>query len=143
MTSWQPFHESPRVTLLRTVGIALVAGGVVAHWWGGLGRWPLATAVMLWPSLGGHWLELWFLNWLRPRIPAARPVQVVVRLAVWFMGGLGLGFGMRLTVIAFTGRHSTQWPAWWAAGLAFLGIEFTAQAALQVRGRPSFFNGRG
>jgi len=66
-----------------------------------------------------------------------------VRLAVWFMGGLGLGFGMRLTVIASTGRHSTQWPAWWAAGLAFLGIELTAQAALEFRGRPSFFNGRG
>ncbi|MFL5605614.1 MAG: hypothetical protein ACJ8AD_04140 [Gemmatimonadaceae bacterium] len=145
MTSWQPFHESPRRTLLRTFGIALVTGGVVAHWWGGLGRWPLATAVMLWPSLGGHWLELWFRNWLRPRISATRPVQTVVRLTVWFMGGLGLGFGMRLTVIAFAGRQSTQWqwPSWWAAGLAFLGLELTAHAALQLRGQPSFFNGRG
>ncbi|MDB4915311.1 MAG: hypothetical protein JWM95_2955 [Gemmatimonadetes bacterium] len=143
MTNWQPFHESPRVTLVRTVGIALVAGAVFAHWSGGLARWPLTTAVMLWPSLGGHWLELWFLNWLRPRISEARPAQIGARLGVWFIGGLVLGIGMRLTVLAFTGRQSTQWLAWWAPGLAFIGIEFIVQAALQLRGRPSFFNGRG
>ena len=142
-TNWQPFHEPLRATLVRTVGIALVAGAVVAQRWGGLGRWPLATVVMLWPSLGGHWLELWFLNWLRPRIPAARPVQIIVRLAVWFIGGLGLGFGMRLTVLALTGRRSMWSPVWWAAGLAFLAIELIAQTGLQIRGRPSFFNGRG
>jgi hypothetical protein len=143
MSSWQPFHESPRYTLLRTVGIALVAGAMIAHWWGGLAHWPLATAVALWPSLGGHWVELWFLNWLRPRIAAARPVQIAARLAVWFVGGLLLGFGMRLTVVAFTGRRSPLWPAWWVPGLAFIGIELIAQAGLQFRGRPSFFNGRG
>jgi hypothetical protein len=143
MTTWQAFHESPRATLLRTGGIALVAGAALAHWWGGLGRWPLAAAIMLWPTLGGHWLELWFLNWLRPRIPAARPVQIVVRLALWFVGGVALGLGMHLTVIAFTGRQSAHWPPWWAAGLAFIGLELVAQAVLQFRGRPSFFNGRG
>jgi hypothetical protein len=142
-TDWQPFHEPLRATLVRTVGIALVAGAVVAQRWGGLGRWPLATVVMLWPSLGGHWLELWFLNWLRPRIPAARTVQIIVRLGVWFVGGLALGFGMRLTVLAFTGGQRMWWPVWWAAGLAFLGIELVAQTGLHIRGRPSFFNGRG
>ena len=143
MSSWQPFREPLRDTLLRTVGIALVAGGVIAHWWGGIARWPLASTVMLWPSLGGHWLELWFLNWLRPRIPAGRGVQIAVRLALWFIGGLALGFAMHLTVIALTGRPMARWPAWWIAGLAFLGIELVAQAGLQFRGRPSFFNGRG
>ena len=143
MTSWQPFHEPPRDTLLRTLGIAVVGGGVLAHWWGGLARWPLATAVMLWPSLGGHWVELWFLNWLRPRISAARAAQIAARLVVWFVGGMVLGFGMRLTASAFTGRGSARWPAWWVAGFAFLGIELMAQTGLQLRGRPSFFNGRG
>ena len=37
---------------------------------------------MLWPSLGGHWVELWFLNWLRPRLPVARGAQIVTRLGV-------------------------------------------------------------
>lgn len=143
MTNWQPYRESLSVTLARTVGIALVAGGVLAHWWGGLGRWPLATALLLWPSLGGHWLELWFLNRLRPRLPDARSVQIAARLAVWFIGGVGLALGMRLTAIAFTGQRQPSWAAWWMAGFAFIGIEFVAHLVLQLRGRRSFFNGRG
>ena len=68
MTEWQPYHEHLRLTLARTVTIALVAGAVLTNSSGGLGRWPVASALMLWPSFGGHWLELWFLNWLRPRL---------------------------------------------------------------------------
>lgn len=76
MTTRQPYRESLSVTLARTVGIALGGGGVLAHRWGGLRQWPMATAPILWPSLGGHWLELWFLNWLRPWLPEARRVQL-------------------------------------------------------------------
>lgn len=143
MTNWQSYRESLSITLARTVGIALVAGGVLAHSWGGLGRWPLATALMLWLSFGGHWLEIWFLNWLRPRLPDPQRVQIAVRLAVWFIGGVGLAFGMRLTAMAFTGRRPAPWATWWMAGFAFIGIELVAHLVLQLRGRPSFFNGRG
>ena len=143
MTRWQSHRESLSVTLARTMGIALVAGGVLAHWWGGLGRWPLATALMLWPSFGGHWLELWFLNWVRPRLADAQRVQLTVRLAVWFIGGIVLAFGMRLTAIAFTGRRSAPWATWWMAGFIFIGIELVAHVVLQLRGRPSLFNARG
>src|SRR5471030_2522361 len=97
---WQPYREPLRTTLLRTILIAVVAGAVLAHWSGRSRwpiKWPLATLVMLWPSFGGHWVELWYLNWLRPRIAAARPVQIIARLAVWFVGGVGLGLGMVLT----------------------------------------------
>jgi hypothetical protein len=143
MTNWQSYRESLSITLARTVGIALVAGGVLAHSWGGLGRWPLTTALMLWPSFGGHSLELWFLNWLRPRLPDPQRVQIAVRLAVWFIGGVGLAFGMRLTAMAFTGRWPAPWATWWMAGFAFIGIELVAHLVLQLRRRPSFFNGRG
>src|SRR6185436_8356079 len=100
MTEWLPFREPLRVTLTRTVAIALVAGFIVAQWWGGLARWPVASAVMLWPSFGGHWIELWFLNWLRPRLSDNRGVQIAARLAVWFIGGIALALGMRLTAAA-------------------------------------------
>jgi hypothetical protein len=46
--------EPLRVTLTRTVGIALIAGAALASQWGGLPRWPLTSLLMLWPSLGGH-----------------------------------------------------------------------------------------
>ena len=79
---WQPFHEPLRHTLLRNGAIAILVGAVIARFWGGLPRWPLVTLLALWPSLGGHWVEVWFLNWLRPRIPAARRVQVAARFVV-------------------------------------------------------------
>jgi hypothetical protein len=98
MTSqWQPFREPLRITMLRTGMIAIVVGAVLTQWWGGLARWPMATILVLWPSLGGHWVEVWFLNWLRPRLSIARGVQVAARVGVWFVGGIGLAVGMGLT----------------------------------------------
>jgi hypothetical protein len=67
MTSqWKPYEEPFRTTVLRNAIIAIVVGAALAQLRGGLARWPLATLLALWPSLGGHWVELWFLNWLRP-----------------------------------------------------------------------------
>lgn len=145
MTSpWQPYREPLRTTLARTISIALVVGAFFATWrGGGLSRWPAATLVMLWFSFGGHWLEVWFLNWLRPRLSAARTIQIVARVTVWFVGGSGLALGMALTATALGGLGRGQWPAWWIGGLAFIGVELVAQLALQLRGRPSFYNGRG
>jgi hypothetical protein len=134
MTSpWQPYREPLRTTLIRTGLIALAIGAVSARSWE---RWPMATVVMLWPAFGGHWVEVWFLNWLRPRLALERSVQVAARLGVWFVGGIVLSMGMVAT--GFEGR-----PAWWVAGLAFIGIELVAHVFLQLRGLPSFYNGRG
>jgi hypothetical protein len=146
MTERQPFHEPLQRTLARTVGIAVVAGGVLAISQGGLAQWPAASAVMLWPTFGGHWLELWFLNWLRPRLADGRVVQIVARLAVWFVGGVVLAAGMWLTAAALPGLRPPRAAVWWlavVAGLAFIGLELAVQVILQLRGRPGFFNGRG
>jgi hypothetical protein len=144
MTSpWQPYREPLGRTLLRTGTIALVVGAVLARTWGGLQRWPLATLLVLWFSFGGHWVELWFLNWLRPRLPVARAVQVGARFGVWFVGGTGLGLGMAMTARLLAGLRLGRWPAWWVGGLAFIGVELIAHLFLQLRGRPSFYDGRG
>jgi len=127
--------------------IAIVVGAVLARFRGGLARWPLDTLLVLWPSLGGHWVEVWFLNWLRPRLSIARSVQVAARVGVWFVGGIGLAIAMGLTAMALSGFRPAHWPAWWhpwwLAGVAFIGIELVAHLVLQLRGRPSFYNGRG
>jgi hypothetical protein len=144
MTSqWQPFREAARFTIFRTGMIAIVVGGVIARFWGGLARWPLLTLLVLWPSYGGHWVEVWFLNWLRPRLSIARGVQVAARVGVWFVGGTGLAIGMGLTAMALARFRPAHWPAWWLGGLAFIGVELVAHLVLQARGRPSFYNGRG
>jgi hypothetical protein len=40
-------------------------------------------------------------------------------------------------------RWGAWGSAWWVGGVAFIGIELVVHLALQVRGRPSFYNGRG
>ena len=141
--SWQPHREPLRTTLLRTIIIALVVGVVVAQSTGGRIRWPLGTLLMLWFSFVCHWVELWYLNWLRPRLSRARPLQITARVATWFVGGIGLAVGMALTAKVLAGFLRDQWPAWWVGGVAFIGLELLVHLALQLRGRPSFYNGRG
>lgn len=143
MTDWAPFREPLRTTLLRTIGIAAVAGGVFALVRHRPLLWPAATIVMLWPSLGGHWVELWFLNGLRPRLPDARGVQVAARVAVWFVGGIALGTGMWLTASALPRMRLPHVAAWWLAGVAFIAVELLAHLGFRLRGRPSFYDGRG
>ena len=143
---WHPYHESLRRTLTRTVLIAIVAGTVLAAWSAGSARpirWPIAVILVLWVSLGGHWLEVWYLDFIRPRLPATPAVQLVTRLGTWFLGGCALGVCIALTAWALAGIRLDQWPAWWVAGVAFIGVELVAHTVLQARGRPSFFTGRG
>lgn len=68
---------------------------------------------------------------------------MAARIATWFVGGVGLGFGMELTATWFAGLHPALWPAWWELGAAFVSVEMVAHFILQLRGRPSFYNGRG
>lgn len=140
---WQPFQEPLRQTLFRTVIIALVVGGAIALSSRKLSIWPLATLLVLWPSFGGHWVEVWFLNWLRPRIPADPAAQAAARILVWFAGGSILVLGMRLTASAFVQWRSPHWLTWWLGGAAFVGIELVMHLLIQLRGQPSFYNGRG
>jgi hypothetical protein len=143
--TWQPYHEPLRTTLLRNLTIALIVGAVLSARWGGLSRWPIATLLALWPTLGGHYVELFFLNVLRPRLPAARPVQVAGRLAVWFVGGTLLFLGMALTaaLIGFRPARPSEWVTrWWLPGLAFIAIELFVHLLLHLRRRPNFYNAR-
>ena len=135
--------EPLRVTLTRTVSIAVVAGAVVALSMGRLRRWPAISLLMLWPSVGGHWIDLLFLNGVRPLLPQSRTVQVMARIAVWFGGGVALGVCVRLTAWMLFNRWTLSGLTWAIAGAVFVAVELIAHAVLQLRGRPSFYNGLG
>jgi hypothetical protein len=143
MTDWQPYREPLRATLTRTLSIALVAGGVAALLsGGGIKRWSLLSLVMLWPAFGGHWIDLLFLNGIRPHLPSTPVVQRLARLAVWFAGGILLAAGARLTAGVLLARTRLSWLTWATAGALFIGVELVAHAALHLRSRPSFYDGR-
>jgi hypothetical protein len=141
--TWQPYREPIRSTALRTVGIAVVVGVALTLSSRGRIPWSMGVLLVLWISLGGHFVELWFLNWCRPLLPAARGVQIAARFAVWFAGGVVLSFAMLLSARLLTGSWPARQFAWWVAGLAFVALELVAHVALHLRGRPSIYDGQG
>ncbi len=138
--TWQPYHEPLHVTLVRTGLVGLVLGLIVARLQSQRASWPQWTAFALWFSFGGHWVELFFLNWLRPRLASARWVQVTGRLFTWLVGGTLLMVGSRITAASFSGQ-SLRLPAWWLGGPVFLCLELLVHALPQLRGQPNFYNG--
>lgn len=142
MTDWQPYHEPFRATLTRTLSIALIGGGIFALLSGGIKRWPVLSLLMLWPAFGGHWIDLLFLNGIRPHLPSTPVVQRLARLAVWFAGGILLAAGARLTAELLMARSRLSSLTWATAGALFVGVELVAHAALHLRSRPSFYDGR-
>ncbi|HEX7977806.1 MAG TPA: hypothetical protein VF461_04345 [Gemmatimonadaceae bacterium] len=136
-------REPLRVTLTRTIGIAAIAGAALASRWGGLARWPVTSVVMLWPSLGGHYVELAYLDVVRPRLSASRAAHVLARIALWFVGGALMVVGMHFTAIVLRAPRPLPTSAWWLGGFVFIGIELVAHLVLHARGRPSFYTGRG
>lgn len=134
-----PFQEPIATTLARTVGIAVVAGGVYAATSpAGLAGWPAAALTMMWPSFGGHWVELWYINWLSPRLPDG-PFQQFARLVTWFVGGSALTVGMALTARALGLAGPLSRLEWWVGGLGFIGLELVVHLGLLSRGAPSFY----
>jgi len=141
-TSWPRFEEPFRRTLARTVALAGVVGAVLA-----LQRHepklllPLA-ALALWFSLGGHYIELAFLNGLRARIPQGRLTQAGARLLVWLSGGIVLYVGMAATARALP-IEAPPLRLWWYGGFLLIGVELAVHALLAIRGRPNVYDGRG
>ena len=139
-------REPLRATVTRNVLIAIVASTAVATLSARSAhpiRWPLAFLLALWPTFGGHWLEVMYLEQIRPHLPASALSRAVARLMTWFIGGCVLGIAMALTARIVAGIPLSRWPAWWMGGVALIIIELVAHAGLQLRGQPSFYNTRG
>lgn len=139
---WTPFEEPAQTTLVRTGAIALAFGTVMFVVSAQRIRWPVAVLVGLWPAFGGHVIELWFLNWLRPRITPERLGQMVARLAVWSVGGIALAVMMRTTARVLDGAD-IPWLTMRLGAFAFIAIELVVHAALAARRQRSFYNGQG
>ena len=145
-TDWkrfeEPFREPFARTLLRNITIAVVVGFMLALRRGNLVLAPSFALLVIWFSLGGHYVELFFLNGIRPRIARNRLGQIFVRIAVWFLGGALLYVPMSITYHFLSGEQA-HFEYWWAGGLLLVGIEFLAHLFVLIRGKPNFYNGLG
>jgi len=138
--TWQSYQEPLRVTLVRTGLVGLLVGLIAARVQGQRGSWPQWTAFALWFSFGGHWVELFFLNWCRPHLGPARRAQITGRLLTWLVGGTLLMIGARITALSLSAQ-ALRLPPWWLGGPVFLVLELLVHALPQLRGQPNFYNG--
>ena len=129
-------------TLVRNVAIAAAVGAGFAMRHREVAVWLPSSVLALWFSLGGHYVEVSYLNRIRPRFQAARPMLMTSRLLVWFAGGTLLYTGMAITARALP-LHPPRVELWWFGGLLFVGIEFVVHVVLALRGRPNFYAGSG
>ena len=136
------FEEPFRRTLARNVTIAAVVGAVFAFRRGDIALLLPVTVLAMWFSLGGHYVELAFLNGVRARFPQHRLTQILLRLGAWACGGALLYACMAATARVLL-IHAPPLQPWWFGSVLFIGIELAAHAALAVRGLPNFYNGRG
>ena len=140
--NWVPYREPLKRTLVRNVAIAVAVGAGIAA---ASHRLPLllpASILALWFSLGGHYVEVLFLNGVRPRIPHQRAVQVATRAGVWFFGGCLLYLLMAATAHALPVRPPRA-ARWWTGGLMLIAIELVVHSVLARRGAPNFYDGDG
>lgn len=138
--TWQPYTEPLRVTLVRTGILGLVIGFVIAVTQRQPGSWALWTVFALWFTFGGHWVEIFFLNWVRPRLAASRWAQVNGRVVTWLVGGTVLMIGARMTVLSVS-AYALRLPPWWLGGAVLVGVEVLVHALSQLRSQPNFYNG--
>lgn len=140
--TWRPYREPIRATLTRTIGIAAVVGIVAALVQRRAGSFATAGILALWFSLGGHWVEIFYLNWLRPRLPRSPVPQAGARLLIWFVGGALLTLGMETTARQLE-PGAMRLPSIWTGGAGFVCVELLVHTVFRLRGRPGFFSGDG
>ena len=141
-TSADQFEEPLWRTLTRNVALAAGVGVVFALQRHQLRLLLPIAALALWFSLGGHYVELAFLNGLRARIPEGRLTQVGLRLVVWFAGGVVLYALMAVSARALP-LEAPPLRMWWYGGLLLIVLELAVHGLMAMRGKPSVYTGRG
>lgn len=148
------FRESLHITLIRTVGIALVVGTTISRIrigefpdTPGMLVWAGHVLAVLWISLGGHWFENYYLNRLKPKLSIDNRWKMRYRIAVWLAGGAILFPMARITLSliansSFPDGESLVWAAVIGPFL-FTAIEFTVHVVLNIVGLNSLFNEKG
>ncbi len=140
-----PCREPFQTTLLRTLTIAVFVTSATVLVLPSDGRvlrlWLITYPAVLWIPLGGHYVELLYLNAIRVRYPWVWRFRRSTRVVWWFAGGLPLGVGCWWTWTALGARPDFGLPFWW--GMPFFVVaELVIHSLLAIFNKPSFWNGR-
>jgi hypothetical protein len=139
---WAREKELILRTLRRNIAISVVVGVVIAVARHAPFMAVPGTVLALWPSLGGHFVEIAFLDGVRHRLPRDRLVQASARVIWWIAGGTFLGAALIATAHALP-IAPPQWRWWWSGAPAFIGLELVVHSVLALRSRPNVYRGDG
>ncbi len=141
MIKFEEIDEPLRVTLSRTLTIAVVVG-VVASFATHNIRMGFAIGLgALWPSVGGHWIELLWLNLIRKRLKPKVPILVALRLIYWWAWGFVIIFPAFYTIHVIAPSLPPM-PSPLLGGFGFLFVEMLLHGIFAMNHRPNAFDAR-
>ena len=88
----------------------------------------------------GHWIELFFINVIKFRLPKNIYVLYIVRICYWFVSSILL-FLISNTIRELLVSNSRQLGNWWFFGFLYIGVQLLMYAIMQIRLKKSFYNG--
>lgn len=143
----EKFKEAFSKTLIRTVITATIIAAILffAHAFPSGDQTKLNLLIMIWLMvyiivLGGHLLELIFINYLKFVLPKNIILLYVIRIAYWFLCAIPLIFGAGLIHNLFVHKNGPMVYDY-TFGVFYIGIELFMHAMMQIRFRKSFYNG--
>lgn len=88
----------------------------------------------------GHWLELFFINVIKFRLPRNIYVLYIVRVCYWFVSSILL-FLIANAIRELLVSNSRQLGNCWSFGFLYIGVQLLMYAIMHIRLKKSFYNG--
>ena len=109
------------------------------------GKSKLLEYGVIWAALfsivfGGHWLELFFINIIKFRLPGNIFVFHTVRICYWFISSIPL-FLIATKIREFLVSNSRQLGNCWSFGFLYIVVQLLMYAIMHIRLGKSFYNG--
>jgi len=147
MNNPEKITESLNQTVIRTILTTTIIAGILylAHLFPHDGKSNLTLFEMIWLVVfcivvGGHWLELLFINRIKFALPKNILLLYFIRIVYWFLCAVPLFFAINFIMGLFL-YDGLRLSHWWTFGIFYIGIELLMYAIMQIRYKKSFYNG--
>ena len=143
----EKFHEPILHVLLRTSLTAVILASIFNYKELFAGDFSskmkllgIESAATMCFVFGGHWLEIFFINFLKNYLPKNLFVLYPVRIAYWYISAIPLYFLYHYVSNFLTGKNY-EIGNWWMIGITYIFIEMVMYGILFLLMRKSFWNG--
>jgi len=139
--------ESFVQTLIRTILTTTIIAVIInwLHLFPSGGKSKLILFEIIWSAvfcivLGGHWLELVFINRIKFALPKNILLLYFIRIVYWFLCSIPLFLMANLITNLFSYKAGVP-GHWWTFGFLYIGIQLLMHIIMHIRFKKSFYNG--